>query len=255
MLTVSLCLRRAEANAPLRARQLRIELEQLGPAYVKVAQAVSTRVDILSPAYLLEIELLQDRVPPFPSSDAIKCIESAIGQSVRKAFTRISSEPVASASLGQVCPWAHVAWQKVRAAFAQMQIGTNLRGCGHHHMPAMQRELHACQQHACSPPAERLSRRSGLHVHRTCRQSPCAAQVYRGTLNADLGGAEVAVKVQRPHVLAAVALDLFLMRWVAIASQRLPQACALDRPCACGTWCTVPGSHVCLHVPGCRCMS
>lgn len=139
MLTVSLCLRRAEANAPLRARQLRIELEQLGPAYVKVAQAVSTRVDILSPAYLLEIELLQDRVPPFPSSDAIKCIESAIGQSVRKAFTRISSEPVASASLGQVCPCAHVAWQKVRAAFAQMQIGTNLRGCGHHHMPAMQR--------------------------------------------------------------------------------------------------------------------
>ncbi len=44
-------------------------MERLGPAYVKVAQAVSTRVDILSPAYLIEIERLQDRVPPFPTSD------------------------------------------------------------------------------------------------------------------------------------------------------------------------------------------
>jgi predicted unusual protein kinase regulating ubiquinone biosynthesis (AarF/ABC1/UbiB family) len=40
----------------------------LGPAYVKVAQAISTRVDILSPAYLIEIERLQDKVPPFPTS-------------------------------------------------------------------------------------------------------------------------------------------------------------------------------------------
>lgn len=44
-------------------------MERLGPAYVKVAQAVSTRVDILSPAYLIEIERLQDRVPPFPTSE------------------------------------------------------------------------------------------------------------------------------------------------------------------------------------------
>jgi hypothetical protein len=43
-------------------------VERLGPAYVKIAQAVSTRVDILSPAYLVEIERLQDRVPPFPTT-------------------------------------------------------------------------------------------------------------------------------------------------------------------------------------------
>ena len=48
---------------------MRAAIERLGPAYVKVAQAVSTRVDLLSPAYLLEIERLQDRVPPFPTSE------------------------------------------------------------------------------------------------------------------------------------------------------------------------------------------
>ena len=59
---------REAANAPARARQLRLLLERLGPAYIKIAQAVSTRVDILSPAYLAEVELLQDRVPPFSTS-------------------------------------------------------------------------------------------------------------------------------------------------------------------------------------------
>ena len=49
--------------------QVMAAVERLGPAYVKVAQAVSTRVDILSPAYLIEIERLQDRVPPFPTSE------------------------------------------------------------------------------------------------------------------------------------------------------------------------------------------
>lgn len=49
--------------------QVRRAIERLGPAYVKVAQAISTRVDILSPAYLFEIEQLQDKVPPYPTSE------------------------------------------------------------------------------------------------------------------------------------------------------------------------------------------
>ena len=54
-------------RAPRRAIALRNALERLGPAYVKIAQAVSTRVDLLPPEYLIEIERLQDRVPPFPN--------------------------------------------------------------------------------------------------------------------------------------------------------------------------------------------
>lgn len=50
---------------------MRKVIERLGPAYVKVAQAVSTRVDVLDMSYLLEIERLQDRVPPFPTEAAL----------------------------------------------------------------------------------------------------------------------------------------------------------------------------------------
>jgi aarF domain-containing kinase len=59
-----------QANEPGRAVQLRGVIERLGPAYVKVAQALSTRVDLLSPQYFTQIQLLQDRVPPFPCDQA-----------------------------------------------------------------------------------------------------------------------------------------------------------------------------------------
>lgn len=57
-----------DVNARLRAAEAREAIEHLGPAYVKVAQAISTRVDLVGPEYLAEIERLQDRVPPFPSA-------------------------------------------------------------------------------------------------------------------------------------------------------------------------------------------
>lgn len=53
--------------------------------------------------------------------------------------------------------------------------------------------------------------------------SASLGQVYRGVLIDALGGGEVAVKVQRPRILADVALDLYLMRQAAILSRRLPQ--------------------------------
>lgn len=59
-----------QVNEPERAVQLRGAIERLGPAYVKVAQALSTRVDLLSPEYFKQIQLLQDRVPPFPCDQA-----------------------------------------------------------------------------------------------------------------------------------------------------------------------------------------
>lgn len=71
-----LCAGRVEANSPARAAQLRRSLEKLGPAYVKVAQALSTRVDLLSPPYLAEIERLQDQVQPFPDAEAVAMISA-----------------------------------------------------------------------------------------------------------------------------------------------------------------------------------
>eukprot|EP01024_Parvocaulis_polyphysoides_P031316 TRINITY_DN28351_c1_g1_i4.p1 TRINITY_DN28351_c1_g1~~TRINITY_DN28351_c1_g1_i4.p1 ORF type:complete len:703 (+),score=101.06 TRINITY_DN28351_c1_g1_i4:188-2296(+) len=97
-----LALNRFEQNMKLRARQLREAIDRLGSAYVKIAQAISTRVDLLPVEYIEEIELLQDRVKPFPTSAAIEVMESAYGTKIDNVFSELSSEPIAAASLGQV---------------------------------------------------------------------------------------------------------------------------------------------------------
>ena len=66
-----LCAGKLNTNSAKRAAQVRKAIEKLGPAYVKVAQAISTRGDILDMNYLREIERLQDRVPPFPTKAAL----------------------------------------------------------------------------------------------------------------------------------------------------------------------------------------
>eukprot|EP00878_Enallax_costatus_P013271 GHUV01013874.1.p1 GENE.GHUV01013874.1~~GHUV01013874.1.p1 ORF type:complete len:1255 (+),score=498.10 GHUV01013874.1:389-4153(+) len=93
---------RLQANEHIRAEQLRGAIERLGPAYVKVAQALSTRVDLLSPEYFKQVQLLQDRVPPFPCEQAREVMSKAFGRPVDDVFTSLSSKPVAAASLGQV---------------------------------------------------------------------------------------------------------------------------------------------------------
>eukprot|EP00803_Ostreobium_quekettii_P004083 evm.model.scf_1104EXC.1 EVM.evm.TU.scf_1104EXC.1 scf_1104EXC:11822-28756(-) len=91
-----------EANAPVRAVELRTTIERLGPTFVKVAQAISTRVDMLSAAYMAEIKKLQDQVPPFDSVAAKQVLEGELGRKVEDVFSTLSKETVAAASLGQV---------------------------------------------------------------------------------------------------------------------------------------------------------
>lgn len=85
-----------------RAAKLRRILIQLGPFYIKLGQALSTRPDILPNAYCQELAKLQDQIPPFSTRLAIQSIESQLGAPISKLFADISSEPVAAASLGQV---------------------------------------------------------------------------------------------------------------------------------------------------------
>ncbi|KAL8499415.1 hypothetical protein ACS0TY_022404 [Phlomoides rotata] len=85
-----------------RAVKFRETLIRLGPFYIKLGQALSTRPDILPKIYCQELVKLQDQIPPFPTDVAIKSIESQLGKPVSKLFADISKEPVAAASLGQV---------------------------------------------------------------------------------------------------------------------------------------------------------
>ncbi|XP_010913708.1 uncharacterized protein [Elaeis guineensis] len=77
-------------------------LIRLGPFYIKLGQALSTRPDILPTAYCQELSKLQDQIPPFSTHVAIKSIESQLGAPISQIFSDISPKPVAAASLGQV---------------------------------------------------------------------------------------------------------------------------------------------------------
>ncbi|TYH15739.1 hypothetical protein ES288_A05G065900v1 [Gossypium darwinii] len=85
-----------------RASKFRGTLIRLGPFYVKIGQALSTRPDILPPVYCQELAKLQDQIPPFPTHVAIKSIENELGIPVSEIFADISPEPIAAASIGQV---------------------------------------------------------------------------------------------------------------------------------------------------------
>jgi predicted unusual protein kinase regulating ubiquinone biosynthesis (AarF/ABC1/UbiB family) len=93
---------RQKINEQKRAEGLRQMLTRLGPAYIKVGQALSTRPDLVSPATMAEMVKLQDQLPPFSNEIAMRFIEEEIGQPPSAVYDYLSPEPIAAASLGQV---------------------------------------------------------------------------------------------------------------------------------------------------------
>jgi predicted unusual protein kinase regulating ubiquinone biosynthesis (AarF/ABC1/UbiB family) len=91
-----------ERQRPRRAAQLRQLITRLGPTFIKVGQALSTRPDLVRRDYLEELTLLQDQLPPFPNELAFALIEQELGRPVGELYRELSPEPVAAASLGQV---------------------------------------------------------------------------------------------------------------------------------------------------------
>jgi predicted unusual protein kinase regulating ubiquinone biosynthesis (AarF/ABC1/UbiB family) len=91
-----------DANKGDRATQLREILTYLGPTYIKVGQALSTRPDLIKQDFLEELIKLQDQLPPFDTELAMQIIESQLKKSVEELYKEISPRPVAAASLGQV---------------------------------------------------------------------------------------------------------------------------------------------------------
>ena len=91
-----------EKNERKRAIQIRDLITRLGPAYIKVGQALSTRPDLLPTVYLDEFSRLQDQIPPFSNELAFQFIKEELGQAPDQIYAELSDTPVAAASLGQV---------------------------------------------------------------------------------------------------------------------------------------------------------
>ena len=85
-----------------RARWLVAKLIDLGPTFIKIGQALSTRPDLIPAEYVDELSKLQDRVPPFLSEDAIAIIETELADDLGNIYQEFERIPIAAASLGQV---------------------------------------------------------------------------------------------------------------------------------------------------------
>lgn len=85
-----------------RGERLRRAFEELGPAFVKLGQMLSTRTDLLPPDVTVALERLQDQVAPFPSEQVRQVLEEELGAPPEQLFRSFGPEPIAAASLGQV---------------------------------------------------------------------------------------------------------------------------------------------------------
>ena len=82
--------------------RLKIVFGELGPSFIKLAQILSSRPDLITTEYADEFRKLQDKVPPFPSEKAVQIIESELNISLNDVFSDFEGVPVAAASIAQV---------------------------------------------------------------------------------------------------------------------------------------------------------
>ena len=77
-------------------------LQEIGPAAIKLGQALSTRPDLVGVEAAANLLQLQDDLPPEPFPAIRKAIEAGLGGPVEQYFTEIDPEPVGTASIAQV---------------------------------------------------------------------------------------------------------------------------------------------------------
>ncbi|UOQ99588.1 AarF/ABC1/UbiB kinase family protein [Hymenobacter sp. 5317J-9] len=85
-----------------RWERVRLIIEELGPTFIKLAQAMSNRADLLPEALIDEFEKLQSNVPPFETAVARQIIEEELGRPISEVFSEFDDTTLGSASIGQV---------------------------------------------------------------------------------------------------------------------------------------------------------
>ena len=96
-------LARRRSPVPMRpGERLASALQALGPSFIKLGQALSTRADLVGEEIAGDLSALQDRLPPFPAAEARASIAEELGASVESLFQSFDDTPVAAASIAQV---------------------------------------------------------------------------------------------------------------------------------------------------------
>jgi ubiquinone biosynthesis protein len=93
---------KVEGDLATKAKAFRLRLVELGPAYIKLGQVLSTRPDLLPKPYIDELEHLQDDVAPMDFEQVEAAIEAELHARISKLFASFDQKPLGSASLGQV---------------------------------------------------------------------------------------------------------------------------------------------------------
>lgn len=77
-------------------------IEELGPCFIKLGQLLSTRPDLMPPAYVESLQRLQNRVTHVPAHDVVRIIEEQLGAPLDEKFATFDMKPLAAASMAQV---------------------------------------------------------------------------------------------------------------------------------------------------------
>ena len=76
-----------EGDVPPKAEELTDDLERMGPTYVKLAQLMSTRADLIPPPYARALSRLQDSVEPFGFDEVERIVTEELGVRIARALT------------------------------------------------------------------------------------------------------------------------------------------------------------------------
>ncbi|HJG05398.1 ABC1 kinase family protein [Ligilactobacillus agilis] len=82
-------------------REVRLAFQELGPTFIKAGQLLSTRPDLISPAFIAEMRQLQDNVEVDDFASVKATFEEQTGKKLSEVFSFFDETPFASASIGQ----------------------------------------------------------------------------------------------------------------------------------------------------------
>lgn len=89
-------------KGPSIPERLRMAFEELGPSFIKLAQILSSRSDLITAEFANEFKKLQDEVPPFPVAEAKRIVAEELRRPLTAVFSEFEDIPVAAASVAQV---------------------------------------------------------------------------------------------------------------------------------------------------------